>query len=166
MTEDLPKDGAAAKKRAEDDAILYSARTGLRILFRSVSGIQGREEGSIFPEATDSQLEIAESLSDMRASIGELSRLASKPTGVRAFVVDLAYFLRRTCAFRPCQKSLEQVIRISLQDDCFPYTNGEFLSDSESSPRWKKCAMAACVQVDDENGNPIQLPGNCQEILP
>jgi hypothetical protein len=53
-----------------------------------------------------------------------------------------------------------------LQDECFPYTNGQFLSDTEDDPRWKKCALAACIQVDDEDGNPLQLPGNCEEILP
>ena len=165
-TEDLPANGSESSRRALDDSLLIGARTGLRSFFRSVSGIQGREEGTVFPEATDSQLEIADALSDMRASIGELSRLASKPQGVRAFIIDFAYFLRRTCVFRTCQKSLEQIIRISQQDACFPYTNGEFLGDSEKNPRWKTCALAACIQVDDEKGNPIQLPSNCDEILP
>lgn len=164
--EDLAADSDEVEKREDDIMSLISGRTSTRVSFRSISGLQGRREGSIFAESTDSQLEIAESLSDMRASIGELSRLASRKTGVRAFVVDLAYFLRRTCAFRPCQRSLEQVIRISLQDACFPYTNGEFLGDSVGNPRWKQCAMAACIQVDDEDGNPLQLPSNCDEILP
>lgn len=164
--EDLPPNGSESSRRALDEDLLVGARTGLRSFFRSVSGLQGREEGTVFPEATDAQLEIADALSDMRASIGELSRLASRPQGVRAFIIDFAYFLRRTCVFRTCQKSLEQIIRISQQDACFPYTNGEFLGDSEQNPRWKTCAMAACVQVDDEKGNPIQLPSNCDEILP
>jgi len=165
-TEDLPAEDEELKNREDDIMSLISGRAGTRVSFRSISGLQGRREGTIFAESTDSQLEIAESLSDMRASIGELSRLASQKTGVRAFVVDLAYFLRRTCAFRPCQRSLEQVIRISLQDECFPYTNGQFLGDSEGNPRWKQCAMAACIQVDDEEGNPIELPESCDEILP
>ncbi len=151
-----------AKKRAADDALLGTSRTSIRnFFFRSISGIQGRGEGTVFPEATDSQLEIAESLSDMRASIGELSRLASQKDGFRTFVVELAYFLRRTCAFRPCQKTLEQVIRIGLKDECFPYTNGEFLNDTEEDPRWKKCAKAACIQVEG-----VSLGGNCSQILP
>lgn len=165
-TQDLPLNSTARNDRARDNAWLGTSRTSLRVFFRSVSGVQGREEGSIFPEAQDSQLEIAESLSDMRASIGELSRLASRPQGVRGFVLDMAYFLRRTCVYRPCLKRLEQIMRITMADACFPYTNGEFLSDSENNPRWKKCALAACIQIDDEEGNPIQLPSNCQEILP
>lgn len=152
--------GSGAKRAFYDDW-MNSALSGLRSFFRSLSGIQGRSEGAAFPEATDAQLEIADSLSDMRASIGELSRLASQKTGVRTFVVELAYFLRRTCVFRPCQKSLEQIIRIGLQDACFPYTNGEFLSDTEENPRWKKCAEAACVKVDGAN-----LDGSCEQILP
>lgn len=165
-TEDLPLDSPVREDRKRDNMLLGTSRTSLRVFFRSVSGVQGREEGSIFPEAQDSQLEIAASLSDMRAAIGELSRLSSQPTGVRGFVLDMAYFLRRTCVFRPCQKRLEQIMRITMADACFPYTNGEFLGDSSDSPRWKACAMSACIQVDDENGNPLQLPENCQEILP
>ncbi len=163
--EDLPE-GYSTEERPGDTVIPGMVPTTIRQNFRTISGIQGRSEGWIFPEAVDSQLEIAESLSDMRASIGELSRLASTKTGVRAFVIDFAYFLRRTCLFRPCQRSLEQIIRISLEDACFPYTDGDFLKDTPENPRWKKCAMAACIQVDDEEGEPIELPGNCEEILP
>lgn len=166
-TADIPAtESGALAERERESPIIGAGRAVTRVFFQSISGLQGRREGAVFAEATDSQLEIADSLSDMRASIGELSRLASRPAGVRSFVVEFAYFLRRTCAFRPCQKSLEQVIRIALQDDCFPYTNGQFLKDTADNPRWKKCAMAACVQVDDEEGNPIQLPGSCDEILP
>lgn len=160
-TENLPLNSDDAKARTEDDDVITSARAGLREYFRTISVIQARREASIFPEATDSQLEIAEALSDMRASIGELSRLASQKEGVRSFIVDLAYFLRRSCAFRPCGKRLEQIIRIALQDACFPYANGEFLGDSENNPRWKTCAEAACIQVEGVN-----LDQNCQEILP
>ncbi len=156
----------ALADRERDSRLLGAGRAVTRLYFQSISGLQGRREGAVFAEATDSQLEIADSLSDMRASIGELSRLASQKQGVRSFVGELAYFLRRTCAFRPCQKSLEQVIRISLQDECFPYTNGQFLKDTEENPRWKKCALAACIQVDDTDGEPLDLPDSCDEILP
>lgn len=161
--EDLPEGGDDALSRASDDNLLISGRTSKRVFFRSISADQGRREGAIFPEAQDSQLEIADALSDMRTSIGELSRLASQPSGMRTFIAEFAYFLRRTCAFRPCQKSLEQIIRISLADSCFPYTNGQFLS---GGPAWKQCAMDACIQVDDEEGNPLELPEQCEEILP
>ncbi len=163
--EDLPE-GYSTEERPGDEVIPGMVPTTIRQNFRNISGIQGRGEGWIFPEAQDSQLEIAESLSDMRASIGELSRLASTKTGVRALVIDFAYFLRRTCVFRPCQRSLEQIIRISLEDACFPYTDGDFLKDTPKNPRWKKCAMAACIQVDDGEDNQIELPENCEEILP
>ncbi len=159
--EDLPPDSDELKQREHDEILLGTTRSSFRLTFRSISGIQGRKEGAIFPEAADSQLEIADALSDMRASIGELSRLASLKQGVRTFVLELAYFLRRTCAFRACGKILEQVVRIGLQDECFPYTNGSFLSDTEDSPRWKKCAEAACIQVDGAS-----LNGSCFEILP
>lgn len=164
---DIPAgDQEALDERERDSALIGAGRALTRVYFQSISGLQGRREGAVFAEATDSQLEIADSLSDMRASIGELSRLASQKRGVRSFVVELAYFLRRTCAFRPCQKSLEQVIRIALQDDCFPYTNGQFLKDTEEDPRWKKCALAACIQVDDTDGQPLDLPDSCDDILP
>lgn len=166
-TENLP--AGATDERAERDAdttgALGMGQSTMRVFFDSVSGMQGRREGGVFAEATDAQLEIADALSDMRASIGELSRLSSQKTGVRAFVVDFAYFLRRTCVFRPCQRSLEQVIRVSLEDACFPYTNGQFLSDTAENPRWVKCAKAACIRVDDQDGNPIDLPDSCDDVL-
>jgi hypothetical protein len=164
---DIPaSDSGAVADRENDSSLVGAARTVTRVFFQSISGIQGRREGAVFAEATDSQLEIADALSDMRASIGELSRLASQKAGVRSFVIELAYFLRRTCAFRPCQRSLEQVIRIALEDACFPYTNGQFLKDTGENPRWKKCALAACIQVDDTDGQPLDLPESCDEILP
>lgn len=155
----------ALESREYDNRWLDMARDSFRVVFRSISGMMGRTEGASFPEASDSQLEIAEALGGTRESMAELSKLASEKDGVRAFVANMAFFLRRTCIHRPCQKTLEQVIRIALQDDCFPYTNGEFLSDTAEDPRWQKCAIAACVQVDDADGNPINLPDSCDDVL-
>ncbi len=159
--EDLPAGSDALFERENDILSMIGARTENRVYFQSNSGLQGWHEATVFPEATDSQLEIAASLSDMRTSIGELSRLASTKLGLRSVIIDLAYFLRRTCAFRPCQQTLEQIIRIALEDVCFPYANGEFLNDTVENPRWKTCAEAACIQVDGAN-----LSGTCQSVLP
>lgn len=159
--EDLPAGSDALAERENDILSIIGARTENRVYFQSISGLQGWHEAVVFPEAVDSQLTIASSLSDMRVSIGELSRIASTQNGLRSAIIEFAYFLRRTCAFRPCQKTLEQIIRIALQDVCFPYANGEYLKDSVDLPRWKICAEAACIQVDGAN-----LSGTCQSVLP
>ncbi len=145
--QDLDVDGEERARRANDDALLTSVRTDVRTFFQRVSAVQGKSEGMIFAEAPDAELEIAESLTDMRASIGELARIASMKTRLRAFVVDIASFLRRSCIFRPCQKTLDQVMKIGLEDACFPYTDSAFLEDTEDSPRWQKCSDAAEINL-------------------
>ena len=135
----------------ESDLRSYEDRNPLLQIFRNAgrqsaqawSRVQARMEALIFPEAVDAPLEVAESLKDLRGAVSDLSKLASEKDGLRAFVARYAYFINRTCVYRPCQMMLEQVIRIVTTDECFPYTNGEYLSDDPDSPRWEKCKQAA-----------------------
>ncbi len=117
-----------------------------RTTFQSWSRVQSRLESLIYPEAIDSPLEAAHSLSDLHAAISEFSRQASTKEGVRNFVTRFGYFLRLTCWKRQCSELLERAIRISTTDECFPYANGEYLNDNESDPRWEKCKEAAGIQ--------------------
>lgn len=121
-------------------------RSDNRLEFQVWSRIQARKEALIFPEAVDSQLEIAESLKGLREAVSSLSRLASQRDGVRQFVGRYAYFLNRTCIYRPCSLMLERVIRIVTADECFPYTNGQYLSDTPDDPRSAKCERAAGIE--------------------
>ena len=45
---------------------------------------------------------------------------------------------------RPCRTSLEQVLRLSTTDACFPFANGEFLH-SDWSP--ERCAEEAGITL-------------------
>lgn len=111
-----------------------------RSILQTRSKEQGRAESMIFAQASDGQQEIARALQPLRSAVSDFARLASdKRGGIREFVVKYAYFLRRTCMYRPCNKKLEWILKMALADECFPYTNGEFLNDSKEKPRWKKC---------------------------
>lgn len=117
-----------------------------RVSFQVWSRIQGRDEALIFPEAVDAQLEIADSLRSLRTAVSDLSTLASAREGVREFVGRFAYFINRSCIYRPCSLMLERVIRIVTADECFPYTNGEYLEDTADNPRSRKCEVAAGIE--------------------
>jgi len=127
----------------DKNPLSWVIRMGIRLQIQNESREPMRREALIFPEAIDAPLEIAESLKDLRTAVSSLSKLASQKDGVRQFVARYAYFIRRTCIYRPCNLMLEQVIRIVTADECFPYTNGEYLSDDSGSPRYEKCKTGA-----------------------
>ncbi len=151
------------RKEAErvDNPLMRLFREGARRFMESVSGNQGAQEAAVFATTPDGTMEIANALTDLRKSTGALSRLSATKDGLRGFVIRYAYFLRRSCIYRPCNQSLERVLRTAYADECFPYTDGAFLKDAANDPRWKKCAQAACIQVDG-----VTLPGNCRDVLP
>lgn len=129
----------------DKNPIFWITRLGLRMNIQGQGREPARREALIYPEAVDAPLEIAESLKDLREAVSKLSTLASKKDGVRRFVSRYAYFIRRTCIYRPCNLMLEQVIRIVTADECFPYTNGEYLSDSAGDSRREKCKTGAGI---------------------
>lgn len=143
-----------SRKYEDDFAPFRWGRADTREQVRVLGQQIARTEASIYPEAIDSGLEVANALTSLRAAVSNLARLASqredssdpdsKP-GVRDFVIRYAYFLRRTCVHRPCNLILDQAIKIALANACFPYTNGEYLGDTEDDPRWQKCKQAAGI---------------------
>jgi len=151
------------RERAENanNPLIQLFRNSARQFFESLNELQGKKEGIMFASAPDGTLEIADALKDLRASVGELSRIATQKEGLRSFVIRYAYYLRRTCIYRPCNDSLERILRTAYADECFPYTDGQFLQDNANDPRWKKCAEAACIQVEGAD-----LPARCEDILP
>lgn len=96
--------------------------------FGTLSKGQAIGESEIFAQASDTHLSVARAVSRLREAVGKLSKLAHDMTGLRGFVRDFAYYLRRTCIARPCNTRLDQVLKIIFQDSCFPYTNGEYLN--------------------------------------
>lgn len=136
-----------AALRSNENVLWSAVRGSLRLTFQAWSILQGEAEALLFPQATDDQLEIAQSLSNLHKVVSTLAKLGHDKSGLRSFAINIAGFLRRSCIFRPCNASLEEVIKISTTDACFPYTNGEFLNDTPGSPRSKQCREAAKIAV-------------------
>ncbi|UPA22583.1 hypothetical protein K8942_06075 [Candidatus Peribacteria bacterium] len=147
---EFAEDQVDEKERRANDAYITSlVRDSTRLLYALWSRIQGAGEAITFPSASDAQLEVAASLSPLRRSVGDLARLTMK-TGdknLRSFVIKYAYFLRRSCMFRACNDSLDEVLKIVFTDECFPYTNGDFLNDTAANPRSTQCAEGAEITV-------------------
>lgn len=142
--------------------------------FGGFSADQGEKETGAYAAGSDPRLQIESAIAPLTDSVTKLSQLAhdmgtvgengkESGKGLRSFVRDYAYFLRRSCIARPCNARLERVLKMVFKDECFPYTNGEFVNDDENNPRWKQCAKAACI-----HGLPglpeSELPGECRNI--
>ncbi|OGJ55590.1 hypothetical protein A2706_01300 [Candidatus Peribacteria bacterium RIFCSPHIGHO2_01_FULL_51_35] len=121
----------------EDTLNAQGART-----FSAFSRKQGLRESEIFAQSADTHLAISDSIGTLKKSIGVIAQLAKNRDKLRGFVRDFAYYLRRTCIDRPCNARLDQILKIVFQDDCFPYTNGEYL-DGKS---YEQCKAAAGLE--------------------
>lgn len=147
------QDTQALENLNNEPGIYTLTRQQYRALNAAWSRYQGAQEASTFPVASDPSLEIAEALKPLREAISGLARLTridpnqEKKTDLRSFVIRFASFLLRSCTDRACNASLEEVLKIAFKDECFPYTNGEFLDDTEQNPRSRKCANAAGLSV-------------------
>lgn len=124
-----------------------------RAYYASVAAKQGMAEAALYATAADPQLMMAEALKGLRGSVASMAELASNRTGLRGLLVRFGYFLLRTCADRPCNMQLQQIIKMALTDECFPYTNGAYLQHSCDSPSWQVCADA--VREMDGSGVPF-----------
>lgn len=148
MAGEFSSDKSAMAEQQSGDFFGQLIRGSMRLVFNAWSLVQGKDEAVSFPVTTDPELESANAVAPLRTAVGDLARLAtSKQNGLRSFVIKYAYFLRRSCIYRPCNASLEEVLKIAFSDACFPYTNGQYLDDSSSSPRWQKCAADAGIAL-------------------
>lgn len=66
--------------------------------------------------------------------------VSQKDQGIRQFTTGMAYYMARSCIFRPCVKNLKRVLKINLEDSCFPYVDGSYLGDDTP---WETCSNAA-----------------------
>ncbi len=150
FSSDQTEEKAAREKDAYFGAVL---RGTTRVLYSTWSRIQGGREASAFAVGTDPSQEVATALSPLRASVGSLARLTElKPEDtehptLRSFIIKYATFLLRSCVYRPCTQSLEQILKITFANECFPYTNGDFLTDSPGNPRSEACKNGAGLTV-------------------
>ncbi len=133
-----------ADARAENGGIQDTLRA-VRGLFISVSAGLGRMEADMFARGQDPELTMAQSLAPVRGVGSKLATLANDRTGLRQLVTRFAWFLRRTCIDRACNGRLQQIIAIAQADACFPYTKGDFLSQTCEKPQWQECLDEAKI---------------------
>ncbi|HVW66996.1 MAG TPA: hypothetical protein VHA78_04695 [Candidatus Peribacteraceae bacterium] len=148
MGSEFSSDQSSLASQQSGDLFGQLVRGSMRVLYNAWSLLQGRDEAESFPVTTDPELESAHAIAPLRSAVGDLARLATdKKNGLRSFVIKYAYFLRRSCTYRPCNASLEEVLKIAFSDACFPYTNGDYLNDTPGDPRWVKCVSDAGISL-------------------
>lgn len=132
-------------QRGAENPFTQGMRTAARVLTRTWSRLQSAAEAVLFTRSIDPMLSVADNASSLRAPIATIARSASERGRLRKIVKGFAYYLRRSCMFRPCRAKLEHTMKIAETDACFPYANGRFLEDTVGNPRWLKCAQDACL---------------------
>ncbi|MFH0769772.1 MAG: hypothetical protein V1926_00150 [Candidatus Peregrinibacteria bacterium] len=85
-------------------------------------------EAAMVPKATDAPKQLSTQMLPLRAAVSAMATQGNSLNfGIRNFTRGLAYYLRRTCLTRPCNARLEQILKITLTNACFPYTDGGYL---------------------------------------
>lgn len=153
-----PDEQGMADQRKNAHPFETFIRQAVRAVFKQWNALQGEKEANLFAIGSDPELRVAKQLQPLRSAGSRLATLANKPDGLRRFLVTFAYYMRRSCMYRPCNKLLEKVLRIAFTDTCFPYTEGEYLTDSCGSPRAEKCIKDA--KLDSEMGF-VFTPWDC-----
>lgn len=105
---------------------------------------QATQEAAVLPKVHDTPLQIRDALSPVRAAMKKNVELVHKPNvGLRKFARNYAYFLRRSCIYRPCNTKLETIVKILYTEECFPYASGLFKAEpkegEEDNPIWQTC---------------------------
>lgn len=135
-------------KQDEDSFGLYRIpRNDFRSVFMAFHHEQATKEASILLKAQDTELEVLKALQPVRPAVKRLVELVNQSDkGLRKFARNYAYFLRRSCIYRPCNEKLETIMKVLYSDECFPYASGAFQvrkgSSVSSDPSWKKCQDA------------------------
>ncbi len=109
----------------------------------SFSQGQGEQEAEIFGAGIDPVLSMERTLEPLKINTGRLASLAQDSNGIKGAVEKFVFWLRRTCLERPCNNRLDAILKILESDECFPYTSGEYLTDTADDPRAKKCLQDA-----------------------
>jgi len=133
-------------KNSVMDWIIFVAKDAFRSIFINWTTEQGGKTAYSIPKVADPSQRILRAVIPMRPVVRDLIVNASElEDGGRSFVRNFAYYIRRSCIFRPCNRKLQLVLRLIFEDECFPYASGEFLGDQASAPneRAKKCREAA-----------------------
>ena len=124
--------------------ILEGTRNNLRNAWTDFMLKQATDESTILPKAHDMPQQVRSAMEPIRPAMKRNVELVTKPNeGLRKFTRNYAYFLRRSCIYRPCNTRLEMIMKILYTDACFPYASGKFkVRKSSSAPgpsSWQEC---------------------------
>lgn len=135
-------DRMVAEQRENKKSSLMRANDWLRRnLFHSWNLYHGKKEAESIAKSQDNQIQVGDALSGMSATTRRLGNLVQSHTsGLRLFSKSFAYYLRRSCIYRPCNRRLEQVLKINFKDSCFPYFNGSYYGNTQTHVRCKNDA--------------------------
>lgn len=147
LDEGQPPDPDLLQEMSLEDFIRQYHR---EIYFPQWISAQAAREALMVAKSQDAQLQTAEALSPVRSPMKELALLTFGKAlnagenvelrGIRGYVRNFAFFLRRSCMFRTCNERLDRIEKTIFEDDCFPYTTGKYLEDEEIH---EKCLEAA-----------------------
>lgn len=157
--QEFPPGDQRSITRNQDNPVVRLQRLSAREFFRLFSAAQGLDEAAVFPAAVDAGLQTRQQGKTLRDALLIFNGFSRSQSGLRDFVVKLTYWIRRTCVFRPCAEKLDRALRIALEDACFPYANGDYLTDSPASPRFEQCAKQACIPLPG-----LELPPECDYL--
>ncbi|PIR53291.1 hypothetical protein COU76_01840 [Candidatus Peregrinibacteria bacterium CG10_big_fil_rev_8_21_14_0_10_49_10] len=123
---------ADAKEQEKSFAFMQRVvRDEARNYFGTWNVIQAGRETRPLIQSADSYEQIVDTAASLRKTMQNFYELASKKErGVRKFATNFAFFLRRTCIYRPCNVLLDRLLKVTLEDTCFPYTSGKYVGDS------------------------------------
>lgn len=132
-------DRIAAENRENKKTPIERAKDWyLRNFFLSWNVTQSKKEPVPIAKSQDNALQIALASPNLTPAITRLGALVrTHNAGLRFFGKGFAYYLRRSCIFRPCNKKLEQVLKILFENACFPYFNGTYFGNAQIHKRCK-----------------------------
>jgi hypothetical protein len=119
----------AEENERTKDVLIALTDSYARGYFRRWDVRQEEREGAMVAKTSDVMRSLDDVFLPLRTAVSELSKRGnSLQEGVRHFASGLAYYLRRSCLTRPCNERLMRVLGLVLDDDCFPYTDGDYVS--------------------------------------
>jgi hypothetical protein len=135
----------ARAAEAKKSPVQRSYEWFMRTFFRSWNIYHGKKNAQPVAKGQDAQLQIAEELRSAQGPVRRLGDLVSgHSSGLRFFTKGFAYYLRRSCLYRSCNRRLDQILKITFKNECFPYFSGAYFGDSAAHER---CKSAANVSV-------------------
>jgi len=136
-----PERNAATQREDKKHPILKARDWIVRTIFLSWNKYHGKKEAEPLAKSQDNILQIRESDPGMGRVTERFAALVrSHTSGLRSFGKGFAYYLRRSCIYRPCNARLDQVLRILFENSCFPYVSGSYFGNTQAHLRCKNDA--------------------------